>query len=168
VSTAAHLAKLPTPAEIDAKAKEYCDLEEQIENISKEAAEKMKPLRDRMTPLATELRKWGMEFGGVHAKKSKLLTGLVYEVMTTTGSSTSLDQAVAALFAQACKKVGQSRLFKELFETLTVYRARPEADEIARTKLTPRLALAFTRCFITKTYETRLEVRPRKKAPETV
>jgi hypothetical protein len=168
MSSAAQIANTPTPAEIDAKAKEYCDLETQIEQISADAAKKMKPLRDRLTPLGTQLRQWGADFGGAHAKKSKLLTGLVYEVMTTAGSSTSLDQAAAVLFSQACKKVGQTRIFKDLFETLTVYRSRPDADQVARTKLTSGLALAFARCFVTKSFETRLEVRPRKKAPESV
>jgi hypothetical protein len=155
-------AKLPTPQEIDDAAKQYCELEQQIDDEHLALRKKIEPLNARLKPLAEKLKAWGEEFGGVHATKSKLLTGLAYEVMTTAASSTSLDQAAAGLFYEVCKKVGKSRIFGRLFETLTVYRSQPGADQVARTELTPRLALAFARCFITKSQATRMEVRPRK------
>jgi hypothetical protein len=170
MSTAAAIsAKLPTPQEIDATAQEYCDLEKQIEDISADAANKIKPLRDRMLPIGETLKTWGSLFGGAHAKKSKLLTGLAYEVMTTAGSSTSLDQAAAGLFLQACKKAGKSRLFKKLFETLTIYRTQPLADQVARVELAPipKLAVPFASCFLSVPLATRMEVRPRKKPAES-
>lgn len=165
-TAAAITEKVPTPEEIDAKAKEYCELEAEIDEISKDAATKVKPLRDRMAPLGETLKTWSSLFGGAHAKKSKLLTGLVYEVMTTAGSSTSLDQAAAGLFLQVCKKAGKTRIFKKLFETLTVYRSRPEADAIARLIEEKDLAIGYTRCFITTPHALRMDVRPRKKAAE--
>lgn len=154
--------KLPTPQEIDEAAKQYCDLEKQIDDVWVEAKKKIEPLNDCLAPLGEKLKAWGEKFGGAHATKSKLLTGLAYEVMTTVSSSTSLDQAVVGSFLEACKKAGQSRIFRKLFDTLTVYRSKPGADQVARADLAPRLAVAFMRCFITKTNATRMEVRPRK------
>jgi hypothetical protein len=167
MSTAATVAaRQPSLAEIDAYAEEYLDLEKQIGEISAESQKKIEPLRARMFPLAEQLKNWCALFGGAHAKKSKLLTGLAYEVMTTAGSSTSLDQAAAGLFLEACKKAGKTRIFKKLFEVLTVYRSTPAADQVARTELDPKLALSFTRCFITTPHATRMEARPRKKSSE--
>jgi hypothetical protein len=154
--------KLPTPQEIDDAAKEYCDLEKQIDEIFAAAKKKIEPLNDRLAPLSEQLKAWGENFGGAHATKSKLLTGLAYEVMTTISSITSLDQAVVAAFLDACKKAGQSRIFAKLFDALTVYRTKPGADQVARATLPPRLAVAFMRCFITNTNAPRMEVRPRK------
>jgi hypothetical protein len=160
--------KLPTPQEIDEAAKEYCDLEKQIDDLYLESRKKIEPLNERLKPLGEKLKTWGQEFGGAHASKSKLLTGLAYEVMTTVASSTSLDQAVVSVFLEACKKAGKSRIFAKLFDTLTVYRTQPAADQTARTELTPRLALAFSRCFITKTQAPRMEVRSRKLSGDSV
>jgi hypothetical protein len=160
-------AKQPTPQEIDAKAKEYCELEEQIADIQADATKKIAPLRERMVPIGETLKTWGSVFGGVHAKKSKLLTGLAYEVMTTAGSSTSLEQSAVVMFLKACKAADKTKIFKRLFETLTVYRTQPAADQVARTELTPTLALSFARCFITTPHAARMDVRPRKKAAES-
>lgn len=157
-------AKLPTPAEIDEAAKEYCDLEQQIAELEAKTKLETQPLRERMDPLREKLKSWGETFGGAHATKSKLLTGLAYEVMTTVSSSTSLDQAAAGVFFEACKKAGMTKIFGRLFETLTTYRPRPEADQVARQELPARLAVTFMRCFITKTFAPRLDVRPRKAA----
>lgn len=156
--------KLPTPAEIDEAAKEYCKLDQEIANLRAETSTKIAPLMERQKPLEEKLKAWADQFGGAHATKSKLLTGLAYEVMTTVSSSTSLDQAAAGVFLDACKKAGVSRIFSRLFETLTMYRSRPEADQVARKELPTRLAVAFMRCFITKTNAPRMEVRLRKAA----
>lgn len=154
--------KPPAPAEIDELAKEHCELEEQIAGIRLEAEKEIKPLKDRLAPIADRLKAWSESFGGAHATKSRLLTGLAFEVMTTVSSSTSLDQAGAGVFLEACKKAGQTRIFNKLFETLTVYRTLPTADQVARAELPARLAVAFMRCFITKSNAPRMEVRPRK------
>lgn len=155
-------AKLPTPAEIDEAAKEYCELATKVSRMEAEASIATRPLRDRMTALGEKLKAWGEQFGGAHATKSKLLTGLAYEVMTTVSSSASLDQAAAGVFFEACKKAGVTKIFGRLFETLTTYRPRPEADQVARKELPARLAVAFMRCFLTKTHATLMKVRPRK------
>jgi hypothetical protein len=154
--------KLPTPAEIDEAAKEYCELQQQIDDLILEMRKKVEPLNQKLVPLAEKLKAWADQFGGAHATKSKLLTGLAYEVMTTVSSSTSLDQAAAGVFLKACKKAGVTKIFGRLFETLTVYRSRPDADQVARKDLTPKLALEFMKCFITKSNAPRMEVRPRK------
>ena len=155
----------PPPEQIDELAREYLAIQEELLKKQLELAAETEPKRKRLAELGEELLELCVKFGSAHEKKSKLLVGLACEVMTTVSTSTSLDQAAVALFLRACKKAGKSATFRKIFEQVSYWRTRAEADQVARGAgmLTPSLALKLMKCTVTETKPPRLSaVRPRK------
>lgn len=175
VGTGVMMRFMPTPAEktsapppvadLDALAKEYVDLQADLLDKQLALAKETEGQRKRLEELGAKLLAWCVEFGSAYEKKSKLLTGLAFEVMTTVSASSSLDQAAVEVFYRACQKAKALPVFRRIFEQVSFWRPRPEADQVARGQklLTGTLAKKLMACTITDTKPPRLAaVRPRK------
>lgn len=146
----------PAPAAIDALAEEYLALQKKADEAWKAAQAASEPCQQK----ADELKKLVSEFGQQHAEKSKLLHGLKYELMSTTGTVSSLDQAAIEKFRLAMLKKSLGVLFRKMFEQVITYRPLPEASAIIRAKrLKPSLVSLFSQCLISKPKSPTLQVR---------
>lgn len=158
------------PEALDALAAEYLALDKEVEDEVAALKKKLEPKTDRMEELRPKFLAQCVAYGSPHEKKSKLLSGLDYEVMTTQSSSSSLDQAAIGTFRERCERLDRVTLFDELFEQVSEYRSRPGSAEVVRRSvgdlMTGRLAIAFLKCTIVKNNPPRLAaVRPRTKEP---
>jgi hypothetical protein len=157
----------PKAEDVDALAKEYVDIQAELLEKQLALATETEPKRERLAELSEKLRAWCVDFGSAHEKKSKLLVGLLFEVMTTVSSSSSLDQAAVDVFLRACQKAKALRVFRKIFEHVSYWRPRPQADQVSRGAgmLTGALAKKLMACTIVDTKPARLiAVRPRKGA----
>jgi hypothetical protein len=155
------------PEALDQFAAEYISLKTEIFERNLELLDALKEKSARVAFLAKLFTDACHAHGSPHEKKSKLLSGLDYELMTTESSSSSIDQAAVRILESKCERHGKTDLFEQLFESVSEYRARPGADAIARASrgLTGPLAVAYLKCAVTKTSPPRLTaVRPRQKA----
>jgi hypothetical protein len=155
----------PTPELVDDVAKQYIAIQEELLQKQLALTKETETARARLEELSKQLLAWCVDFGSAHEKKSKLLVGLGFEVMTTVSASSSLDQAAVDLFMKACKAAGKTRVFGKIFERISYWRTRPEADQIARGTgvLTPALMVKLVKCSVVTTSAPRLaKVRPRK------
>jgi hypothetical protein len=155
----------PRPEQVDELAKEYIAIQEDLLQKQLALTKETETARTRLEELGKQLLAWCVDFGSAHEKKSKLLVGLGFEVMTSVSTSTSLDQAAVGLFMKACKAAGKTPVFKKIFEQISYWRARPEADQVARGSdvLTPALMVKLMKCTLSTTSPPRLaKVRPRK------
>ena len=148
----------PTPEKIDELAREYLEIEKQREESGAALAAKA----EELAPLVER-------FGTAHAKKSKLLVGLLYEMMTTTSSTTSVDAAGIEKLQIALKRADMAPLFKKLFRKVTRWEIAPTADVVLRGDLpkgAPKdLRSLFTQAVRIETKPARLsDVRARKSA----
>jgi hypothetical protein len=149
----------PTPEQIDALAEEYLALEKIAEEAKEAAKIAAKPCQEK----ADELKALVLEYGQIHAKKSKLLVGVHFELMSTSGTTTETDQAMVEKLRLAMSKKSLGGWFKKMFEEVTEYRKRPSASEVIRSgKLPPTIIAIFARCFVEKEKNPSLDVRPRK------
>lgn len=159
------------PEELDRLAAEYLSIENELEQERLAVNERTKAKSERLADLAKRFVEVCNTHGSPHEKKSRLLSGLEFEIMTTISSSTSLDQAAVGAFEAQCVKAQSLRIFRSLFEKVSTFRSRPDADSVLRrtsTALTPSLAKGYLRCVLTKTNPPRLSaVRPRKKESAT-
>ena len=160
------------PEALDTLAAEYLGLQKEIEDEVTALTLKLKPKAERLEELRPKFLAQCVAHGSPYEKKSKLLSGLEYEVMTTESSSSSLDQPAIGRFREGCEKMERLSVFEEIFEKVSEYRKRPAADEVVRRttgeKLTPTLALLYLKCTIVKNSPARLAaVRPRQKDCET-
>jgi hypothetical protein len=158
---------VPAPAKIDELAREYLEIEEALVKKQLALADETAPQRARLKVLGEQLLADCVAFGSPHEKKSKLLTGLLFEVMTSVSTSTSIDSAAVNVFMKACKKAKQSKLFAQIFEEVKSWRIRPEADTVTRDnkKISAALLVKLMKCTISDTKPARLAaVRPRKNA----
>jgi len=155
------------PESLDRLAAEYLSIEQELEQERLALTERMKAKSERLAELEKEFIEVCNAFGSPHEKKSRLLSGLEFEIMTTISSSTSLDQAAVGAFEAQCVKAQSIRIFRALFEKVSTYRSRHDADGVLRRSsaaLSPSLAKGYLRCVLTKTNPPRLSaVRPRKK-----
>lgn len=159
------------PEALDTLAAEYLGLEKEIADEVAALQLKLKPKAERLDELRPKFLVQCVAFGSPYEKKSKLLSGLEYEVMATASSSSSLDQPAIGRFREGCEKMERLSVFEEIFEKVSEYRKRPAADEVVRRttgeKLTPTLALLYLKCTIVKNSPARLAaVRPRQKDSE--
>ncbi|SRR5579872_527016 len=157
----AQLAKpAPLPAEVDTRADEFHELELKIEKanlelgaLRKEIAEKQRSLIDLVST-----------FGGPHAQKSKILHGIVWEMIATFSQYTTQDSAAVERFRQALVDAKQTRLLKRIFASDVRWTMKTGAAEIVKTeKLSPKLMALLLQCSVTQDKKPSLDVRPKKK-----
>lgn len=151
---------VPTPAEIDELAKEYLALKEKAVQASLEAGQALQLVADKRQ-LLTEMISAA---GSAHAEKSKILFGIEYEAVCTYPQFSSVDSAAVDTFHTALKKSGKTAIIRKMFEKSVRWTLRGTASEIIRgSKLSPKLALLWSRCIVLKDKTPTIDVRPRKK-----
>jgi hypothetical protein len=143
--------KPPAAADVDAVAKEMIHLKVEVDRINASATKEILPLAKRAGELREQALTWLKEFGSAHAEKSKLLHGVLYEIMGTFGSSTSIDAAAVEAFRLGLVKAGKSRMLKLVFEKSVRWSLRPEfAAVIKGTRLPEKLLALYSQCQVTK------------------
>jgi len=152
----------PLPAEIDTRAEEFDRLEKDLAV----AREKAKSAQVLVTTKEQELIDLVRESGGPHAQKSKILHGIVWEMIATFSQYTTQDAAAVERFRQALIKAGKTRLMKKIFTADTRYTMQSSAAEIVKTeKLSPKLMGLLLQCSVTQDKKPSLDVRQKKKPP---
>jgi len=156
----------PLPADVDERAEQYHDLEEALAKAKLAVAEAGKHLADRQAELI-ELVK---SFGGAHAKKSKILHGIVWEMVATFGSFTCEDAAAVERFRLALVAQKKGPLLKKLFDRSVRWTMKAGAAEILKAeteRFSPRpraeLLGLLLMCSITADKKPSLDVRQKKK-----
>lgn len=137
----------PTPIEIDAKAKEFLALKENVAAILKKAADDANAKTVRMAELREEITELVTRYGSAHAEKSKLLHGIEYEIMGTFGSSVSYDAAAIEAFRLELVKEKQSRILRKVFDKTVRWTLSPIAATIIKgEKLGAKLLALYSKC----------------------
>jgi hypothetical protein len=153
-------AKAPAPAEVDQLAKEYLALKTKLDEALQASFAAQEPIQKMKERLIEKVR----EFGSTHAEKSKLLHGIVYEMLATFGSSISLDAAAVEAFRVGLVKAGQPRLLKKIFEKSERWTLSANAAAIVKgSKLSKPLLALYSQCQVTKSKAPMLQVREKAK-----
>lgn len=158
----------PTPAQVEALALEYHNLEEKIAGLEKKAKDDLAPHKKRLDELWDELVPQVKDFGSAHGEKSKLLHGLQWEVMGTFGSTTVIDGAAVETFrvAMLAEKKSASKIVKRIFSKAIRWTLADTAGAFLRAeheagKFPDRLYALFARCSVPKELTPKLAVRPK-------
>jgi hypothetical protein len=115
--------------------------------------------------LKTELIELVRRFGGPHAKSSKLVHGILWEMMGTFGKTMVTDNAAVERFRLALQARRKTVLLKKLFTEDVRYTFSAEAMEIIKSEkhpLTPKLTGLLLRCFDSGDRTPTLDVRLKK------
>lgn len=150
----------PTAEAVDAHALEFKRLEKDLRDAMEKAANAAAPfkaLKDQLVPLVKK-------FGSQHHEKSKLLHGILWEMMATFGQSTTQDAAAIERLRLALVKSKKARLLKKLFTKETRWRFNSNANSVIKTeKLTPAEKGLLLDCFDTENRTPTIDVREKKK-----
>jgi hypothetical protein len=150
----------PSPEDVDERAIAFNSLEARLTQTVADMAAASEPVK----ALKLELVELVRNFGSVHAEKSKLLHGIVWEMMATFGQSTSQDAAAVERLRLALVKAKKARLLKILFAKEVRWTLRTQAMTVIKSeKLTPKLMSLVLQCADTKDRTPTLDVR--EKAP---
>jgi len=150
----------PMPAEVDVKAKGFDQLAKDLAKAQLEIGS----LRKQIASQETELIELVREFGGPHAQKSKILHGIVWEIVATFSQYTTLDAAAVERFRQALEKAKKTRLLKKIFTKDVRWTMKATAAEIVKNeKLSPSLMSLLLMCSVTQDRKPSLDVREKKK-----
>lgn len=153
------------PAAVDTAAEAFHRLELDIEEAKKNFDAAKKLLVDRELALIEMVR----QHGGQHAQKSKILHGIVWEMVATFGQYTGPDAAAIERFRQALVESKKTRLLKKFFSQDVRWTMKAGAAQIAQAeKLPPKLMALLLLCSVTQDKKPSLDVRQKKKAPEPV
>lgn len=152
--------RLVAPDVIDDHAEAFHQLELDLEESRKQTKAAQKLLSDREAELIYLVRR----FGGSHAQKSKILHGIVWEMVATFSQYTVQDAAAVERFRQELVKAKKTQLMKKLFQCDVRWTMRSGAAEIIRgEKLPPRLLAMLALCSDTQDKKPSLDVRQKKK-----
>jgi hypothetical protein len=139
----------PSPAEVEALAEEMVQLKAKVAEITLDATAKATTHIQRLEELKATATDWIRRFGSAHAEKSKLLHGVLYEIMGTFGMSTSIDAAAVEAFRLALVRAGQAKLLRSIFDKSVRFDLKPGYAEIIKgVKLKPRLLALYARCSV--------------------
>lgn len=141
------------PEVVDRHAVQYKELEKQV-NVAKAALDKKK---GELVKLATRS---GATPPG--AEKSMRLSGHIWDITASFGTSSSVDDAVVELIQEELVKTQTPRLFKMLFQSKVSYIVAPTAPTILE-NLSKRVRELFARVMTTKPKKPSLTVAKRKK-----
>lgn len=155
------ISKAPLPAEVDERAEKYHKIEADLATKTAECSKLKKDLAARELELIEIVR----SFGGPHCTKSKILHGIVWEMVATFSQYTVLDTAAVERFREALANAGQTRLLKKMFkqDVRWTFDAAATAEIVKTEKLSPRLMAALLQCTVTQDKKPSLDVRPKKK-----
>lgn len=150
----------PLPAQVDAYADEFSQLDADVTEKTNE----LKILKADLALKAEALIALVSEHGGSHAQKSKILHGIVWEIVATFAQYTTQDAAAVERFRQALVAAGLTRLMKKIFTSDVRWTMKSSAAEIVKAeKLSPRLMALLLQCQVTQDKKPALDVRPKKK-----
>jgi hypothetical protein len=150
----------PKPEDVDAHAIKYKDLEKKVKDSEQATTDAKAPLLALKLQLIALVRK----FGGAHAEKSKLMHGILWELMGTFGQSTTQDAAAIERLRLALVKAKKARLLKKLFTKRVSWQFNSNATTVIKTeKLTDKEKGLVLDCFDTEDSTPRLDVREKKK-----
>ena len=152
-------------AEIDLKAIEFHELETRLEDAKAESKQKLQAAGEPFFKLQKELIEWVRICGGAHHEKSKILHGILWEMMATFGQSTSQDTAAIERLRLALVKAKQARLLKKLFQKDVRWTLKAAASSIIKgEKLSAKLMGLVLECSVTVDRTPTLDVRKKKTA----
>jgi hypothetical protein len=150
----------PLPPAVDSSAEYFHQLELDLAEAKKKYNEAQKDLADRERELIELVR----AHGGPHAQKSKVLHGIVWEIVATFSQYTTLDSAAVERFRLALVKAKKTRLLKKIFSSDTRWTIRSAAAELVKTeKLSPTLMGLLLQCSVTADKHPSLDVRQKNK-----
>lgn len=148
------------PAQVDSAAEDFRELELKLVAAKKKYQDAQKELGDRERGLIELVS----ATGGPHAQKSKILHGIVWEIVATFSQYTTQDSAAVERFRQALVAAKQTRLLKKIFKGDVRWTMQSGAEEIVKTeKLSPRLMALLLQCSVTADKKPSLDVRQKKK-----
>jgi len=151
----------PLPAEVDSKAEAFHQLEVDL----KKANDELSTLRREIGAKEAALIDLVRSCGSPHFLKSKILHGIVWEMVATFSQYTTQDSAAVERFRLALVKAKKTRLLKKIFTEDVRWTMRSSAAEIVKTeKLSPTLMSLLLLCSVTQDKKPSLDVRPKKKA----
>ena len=149
----------PSAAEIDLKAIEYSRLEEIFLEAKADLASASEPLAKFKSDLIELVRR----HGGAHTKKSKILHGILWEMMATFGQSITQDAGAVDRLREALVKAKQARLLKKLFQKDTRWTFQSGAAIVIKgEKISARVKGLLLDCFVPSDRTPILDVRKRK------
>lgn len=150
----------PTPAEVDKRAEDFREMTLELEKASQEVRVFQALLAEKQSALI-ELVK---NCGGPHAQKSKILHGVVWEMVATFSQYTTQDAAAIERFRLALVRAKKTKLLKRIFQADTRWTMKASAAELVRNeKLTPTLMALLLQCSVTQDRKPSLDVRQKKK-----
>jgi hypothetical protein len=150
----------PLPAEVDERAIAFHQLEEDLAAARVELSAAQKLVSEKELELIELVR----SCGGPHGQKSKIVHGIVWEMMATFAQYTTQDSAAVERFRQALVKAKKTRLLKKIFSADIRWTMQTGAAEIVQTeKLTPKLMALLLMCSTTQDKKPSLDVRAKKK-----
>lgn len=151
----------PLPAEIDERAQAFHKLEEELISAKKTAKE----AQEKISAKEIELIELVRSFGDPYEKKSKILHGILWEMMATFSQYRTLDGNAVERFRQALIEAKQSRILKKIFSRDVRWTLEASGlDEVVKSgKLSPELALLLLQCTVTQDKKPSLDVRLKKK-----
>lgn len=150
----------PLPADID----DFADMFRKLKTKLDEARVEVKAAQEELGAKELELIELICSFGGPHATKSKILHGIIYEMVATFSQYTTQDSAAVERFRQALVDSKQTRLLKKIFKSDIRWTMQSSAAEIVKNeKLSPKLMALLLQCTVTQDRKPTLDVRPKKK-----
>lgn len=160
------MGEAPLPVDVDVRAEAFHELETKLT----EAKAKVAAAGKALTESEAELVDLVCAFGGPHATKSKILHGIVWEMVLTLGKYRIEDSAAVERFRLALVKAKKGRLLKKIFDRDTRWTMKSGAGQtLAAENLPPRikaeLLALLMQCTSEKDKKPQLDVRPKKKGP---
>lgn len=151
----------PLPPSVDELSENFHELEEELAEAKRELEIARKLVTDRELELIELVRR----HGGPHAQKSKILHGIIWEIVATFGQHTTLDSTAVERFRHELVMRKKTRLLKKLFTQDVRWTLNAGAAQIAQAeKLQPKLLALLLQCSVTQDRKPSLDVRPKKKA----
>lgn len=154
----------PSPAEIDLKAAEFHALEAKWKDAKLQVTLAGEPVDKLEKELIELARNWGSS----HAQKSRILHGILWEMMATFGQSLQLDTAAVERLRVGLKKADQSRLLKKLFQKDVRWIFSAASAVVIKSdkavKLSPKIKGLLLDCFVQTNRTPTLDVRKKKAA----
>jgi hypothetical protein len=152
----------PSPTKVDELSREYLELKERHFQTTLEA----RSLQAELETLGNVLRVLAEEHGSVHAEKSKLLHGVLYEVMETQGQTVTVDAAAVEKFRLVAAKELKPKKLALIFETDIRYRLMATAAEFIRAsgELSRKAKALYAACTVVKDRTPTLTVRLKQAA----
>lgn len=139
----------PSAAEVESVAEEMVTLKGKISEIQSQAEKDAAPHAQRLDDLKILATGWLRSFGSAHAEKSKLLHGVLYEIMGTFGMSTSIDAAAVEAFRLGLVRAGQAELLRRVFAKTVRFDLKADYAQIIQgVKLKPKLLALYAHCSV--------------------